>query len=269
MVKRMMSLPYSAELIRQHDPNRFLISLLMPAKHRVALWALFAFNYEIAKTREVVSEQTIGLIRLQWWRDAIAEIYEGRQPRKHEIVSALAEMIRVYNLDRELFDNLIYAREFDLEGVAPANLEGLLNYCHFTSTPLHQLVMSVLGHEVKAATVKNIATTNTLVTLIRSVPYLFNQGRVMLPQEVLSAHQLGASKILDTDCRESLPLVIKDCLQHITWEGNPRSKYLKSIQKLSQMYHAQIVRCDYDVFHPKMLTPPACMALRLWINSVF
>lgn len=269
MVKRMMSLPYSAELIRQHDPDRFLVSLLMPAKHREALWALFAFNYEISKTREVVSEQTVGLIRLQWWRDAIADIYEGKVPREHEVVSPLAEAIKTYDLDRELFDNLIYAREFDLEGVAPANLEGLLNYCDFTSTPLHQLAMSIIGHEVKETTLRNIATTNALIGLIRSVPYFLNQGHVMLPQEVLEVHKLGVSKIIDTDCRAELPAVIVACLQHITWEGNPRSKYLKSLQKLSQMYHAQIVRCDYDVFHPKMRTSPACMALRLWITNVF
>ena len=49
-------------LVQRHDPDRYLLSLFAPARHRAALWALYAFNHEIAKTREVVTETTMGLI---------------------------------------------------------------------------------------------------------------------------------------------------------------------------------------------------------------
>ena len=81
-----MSLTYCGNLVRQQDPDRFLLSLFVPAKVRPALWALYAFNYEIAKTREVVSETATGLIRLTWWREAIDEIYQGRPVRQHQVV---------------------------------------------------------------------------------------------------------------------------------------------------------------------------------------
>ena len=60
-----------ARLVRRHDRDRFLTALFAPAERREDLLALYAFNYEIAKTREVVSEPVLGQIRLQWWRETI------------------------------------------------------------------------------------------------------------------------------------------------------------------------------------------------------
>ena len=67
-------LPYTGTLAQQHDPDRFFLTLLQPAPVRPALWALLAFNYEVAKTREVVSDPTLGFMRLQWWREALEKI---------------------------------------------------------------------------------------------------------------------------------------------------------------------------------------------------
>ena len=119
-------LSYCGELVRKHDPDRFFMSLMQPADRREALWALYAFNYEIAKTREVVTDTTLGLIRLQWWRDGIAEIYDGKDVRQNEILPTLAQAIKDYDLPQKLFEDLCYAREFDLEGVIPADMAGLL-----------------------------------------------------------------------------------------------------------------------------------------------
>src|SRR5947208_3175404 len=75
------------DTVRRYDRDRFLLGLTVPAKRRAALWALFAFNHEIAKTREVVSEPTLGLIRLQWWRDALDQLYQGNI-LQHEVLTA-------------------------------------------------------------------------------------------------------------------------------------------------------------------------------------
>jgi NADH dehydrogenase [ubiquinone] 1 alpha subcomplex assembly factor 6 len=61
-------------MVRRHDRDRFLTTLFAPAAERQALLALYAFNHEVAKTREVVSEPMLGRIRLQWWRDSLDQI---------------------------------------------------------------------------------------------------------------------------------------------------------------------------------------------------
>ena len=42
--------------VRRHDPDRFLTAAFAPAEKRDALLTLFAFNHELARAREVVSE---------------------------------------------------------------------------------------------------------------------------------------------------------------------------------------------------------------------
>src|ERR671936_425398 len=72
-----------AALVRRHDRDRFQTALFAPAARREALFALYAFNYEIARVRERVREPILGRIRLEWWRETIAAAYEGGPVRRH------------------------------------------------------------------------------------------------------------------------------------------------------------------------------------------
>src|SRR3546814_269270 len=62
--------PCAAEL-RRHDPDRFLTGLFAPGERREALFALYTFNLEVARSREMVREPMLGRMRLQWWRETI------------------------------------------------------------------------------------------------------------------------------------------------------------------------------------------------------
>jgi len=86
---------YCAQLLRRQDADRYLTALFAPGDRREALFALYAFNLEVARAREVVSEPFMGLIRLQWWRDALDEVYQGRI-RAHEVIRPLASAISAY-----------------------------------------------------------------------------------------------------------------------------------------------------------------------------
>src|SRR5579872_5539453 len=107
----MASPPDLADLVRRQDRDRFLSALFVPADRRAAVLALYAFNHEIAKTRDVVSEPLLGRIRLQWWREAIEEVYAGGTVRAHVVMTPLAAAIREHGLAREHFDAMIDARE--------------------------------------------------------------------------------------------------------------------------------------------------------------
>ncbi len=266
MVIRTMPLSYIAQTLRQQDKDRFLLALMSPAAHRDALCALFTFNTEIAKTREVVSETQIGLIRLQWWRDAVKEIYQGHNPRDHAVVKALAQAIKQYDLPQGLFDTLIYAREFDLEGVAPADKKGLLHYCDFTTTPLHQLVLKVLDEEEDIEEIKRISLNYALIGLIRALPYMLSQRRVFISKDILTAHDLTESTLLDFNQRDILPRIVEQLLTLPDQAIKPNSTFLKRAQKMTQLYTAQIKANNYDVFDPKMTIPPKFLTLRIAFN---
>ena len=77
------------QLVAKGDKDRFLSCLFAPTDARPHLFALYAFNVEIARIRETVSEPQIGLVRQQWWLDTIDGIYAGRTPRSEEHTSEL------------------------------------------------------------------------------------------------------------------------------------------------------------------------------------
>src|SRR4030095_16474995 len=118
---------YCLEQVRRFDRDRYLTALFARPQARADLMALYAFNLEVAKTRELVREPMMGLMRQQWWRDCLAKIYAGNE-RRHQVVQPLAAAIRRHRLDRAPFDRLLDAREHDLGETPPADLPALVGY---------------------------------------------------------------------------------------------------------------------------------------------
>jgi NADH dehydrogenase [ubiquinone] 1 alpha subcomplex assembly factor 6 len=253
---------YCLELVRKYDPDRFLLSLLAPRGKREALWALFAFNHEIAKTREVVSETATGLIRLQWWRDAVCKIYND-DVLAHEVVKPLARAIETYDLPQEEFDNLIYAREFDVEDRQPANMEGFLKYCEFTSVPLTRLVLKVLGQGENGA--EAVSVRYAALGLVRAMPFHMGQRRCYMPEAEMKKHGASVSKIYDWNNVEGVASMVEEIVLDLPEEKVLGGKYLRAMNRLSDLYERQLKRCGYNPFDLKMEKPPMFKELRVML----
>ncbi len=84
--------------VRRVDEDRWISSRFAPDESRHALVALYALAYELAKVRELVSERALGLIRFQWWREALAEIEAGQAARHHDVCLAIDEEVKAGRL---------------------------------------------------------------------------------------------------------------------------------------------------------------------------
>lgn len=80
--------------VKRVDEDRWISSRFAPADARKTLTALYALAYELARVRLVVSEEGLGAIRFQWWRDALKEIEAGGAVREHDVCLALNEMVQ-------------------------------------------------------------------------------------------------------------------------------------------------------------------------------
>lgn len=199
MANRNAELSYCGQEVRKHDNDRFLVGLFVPAERREAVFALCAFNIEVAKTREVVTEPMIGQMRLQWWRDAVEAVYEGGTAPNHAVARPLADAVAAHGLDRAQLDRLIDAREADLDDEPPADLPALEAYAEATAAPLLLLTLETLGVRDAAAMEagRHVGTAYALAGLLRAVPFHAARGRVMLPADRLAAHGGRAREILD------------------------------------------------------------------------
>ena len=185
----------AAAITRRHDRDRFQTALFAPAARREALFALYAFNYQIARVREAVTQPMLGRIRLQWWRENIAAAYENNPARRDEIVEALTAVIRERRLTRAHFDRLIDAREADFDEDPPASLAALEAYAEGTSSQLVYLALEALGASDHAASEAghHIGIAYALAGLLRALPLLIAAGRPIIPADIAARAGLDFS----------------------------------------------------------------------------
>lgn len=169
--------PVAAEVARA-DPDRFRAAMTAPPAARPGLFALYAFNLEIARAPFVTQKAMIAQIRLRWWADAIAEIYAGETPRRHEVVEPLAAAIRAHDLPRGLFDGMIEARGLDIEPGAVSSPALLDRYIAHTAGHLMELAARLLGARGAAlAVVRDFAQGAGIAAWLRALPELAARGR--------------------------------------------------------------------------------------------
>ncbi len=260
---RRQVLSYCGEQVRRLDPDRYLCALFAPVERREALFALYAFNSEIAKVRESVTEPMPGLIRLQWWRDAIDGIYGGSPPR-HQVVDALSRAVEDMGLARDEFDRLIDTRERDLEGVPPASLAELEDYADGTSAALAGLALEALGatvaHRAARRAGRHVGIAWALSGLLRAVPFHARARRLYLPADLMAAQGIGEEEVFAMRPTAGLGVVVaavaKAAEGHLgaarALRGEVPRAALPALlpASLAAGDLARLRRAGYDVFDP-------------------
>jgi 15-cis-phytoene synthase len=178
------SLSPPALIVRRRDPDRFLTALFAPADRRETLFALYAFNHELARAREAVSEPTLALIRLQWWR----EVVEGAS-RRHEVAEPLAAALARGELVRGDLLGMIDAREVEAEPTIPT-LADWRAYLLGTAGGLAVAAGRLLGAPQPEA-LRPLGAAYGVAGVLRGVPVLARQRRSLLPVDVLAAQGLS------------------------------------------------------------------------------
>src|SRR3569833_3910695 len=141
---------YCAQLVREHDFERYAATLFVVPRARRPLLALAAFNVELRRIRDHVSQPLPGEIRLQWWRDLIDGDARGSveaSPVAAELMTAVSN----HDLPRSELSQLVDARVFDLYDDPMLSLDMLERYCDDTAGRLCSLRARILGGASEAA----------------------------------------------------------------------------------------------------------------------
>ena len=169
-----MSFEACARLVERGDPVRFRAAMAVPLPARRVLFPLYAFNLEVARAPWVTQEAMIAEMRLQWWRDVLAEIAEGGPVRSHEVTDALAPVLDAQGA-RDL-DALIDVRRWDIYSDAFADRDHLDRYIAGTSGALMGTAARLLGPSA-AEVVADFAYGSGVANFLRAIPALENAGR--------------------------------------------------------------------------------------------
>ena len=271
-----MTRPYCADAVRAGDNDRYLCAILAPEPPREALLALYAFNIEIAKTRESVSEPMVGEIRLQWWREAIDELYAGRV-RQHAVVGPLAQAVEAFAIPRRPLDALIDARAADLDDTPPRDLAALEAYGDATSGELTRLALHICGGAGAAAetAARHVGTAWALVGLMRSVPHHARARRQYLPADLVKSEGVDPADLFELRGGEKIASVVRQVADAARRHLEDARTAAPSIPRgclpamlpatLADAYLRALDRARYDVFErPVALSQPYRQIRLLW-----
>jgi phytoene synthase len=231
------------------------------------MFALFAFNYEIAKTREVVTEPLLGRIRLQWWREGIEAVYGGGRLRAHEVMTPLGAVIRRHGLSRADFDRLIDARERDLDPEPPASVAALEAYCRDSSGTLQALILEVLGErgEIARNAAMAAGTGYALTGLLRAVPFHARAKRQYIPRALADAEGLDPRDFFEFRPTRPLAAIVERLAaraeEHLEQARSHRLDIPRAALpallpvRLAAAHLRRLKRARFNVFAPKLARP--------------
>jgi len=189
---------FCQRLVREHDKDRYLAGLLVPSAARKHLFSLYAFNYEIARIRELVHEPMPGELRLQWWRDVLTGQARGDVAR-HPVASALRATMEKFSLPRAQLLELIDARTFDLYDDPMPDTAQLEIYADSTSGALLRLATTVLaGRELSGVggPLRHGGRAYAITGLLRAFALHASRGQVYLPLEIFTRHGVTRENIV-------------------------------------------------------------------------
>jgi phytoene synthase len=267
---------YCAAQVRSLDSDRYVTALFAPASRRSDLLALYAFNLELARSREAVSEPALGRIRLQWWRDAIAECYEGRA-RRHQVVQRLAAAIERHQLSRHLFERIIDAREVDFDPSPPERLEHLVAYADATSGALSLLALEVLGarNSKQEQAAAAVGMSWALTGMARGLRHLLLTGRSPLPLDLMKKYgltQAGLQSLKRSDslCKtvEEIAVIALNSMDEMSMKKSGRAAPALLPSILARAYLKRLAGTGYNPFDERNMRPLSYRAWRLMIPAL-
>lgn len=197
-----------ASHVRHSDPDRYFAALFAPQPRRTHLFALYAFNHELARVAETVREPMLGQIRLAWWQETLEAARAGN-PRDHDVARAMSEALAAADLPQALFDGLIEARHFDLTDAMFVDLSALETYVDATSGNIMRLAARILGAGETAETLaRNAGLAYGLTGLLRAVPHHAQRRKLYLPRDLVESERLDPETVFAGRGSDALARVV-------------------------------------------------------------
>jgi 15-cis-phytoene synthase len=187
---------FCADLVRTHDFTRHVSTLFVPAEPRRALVALYAFNVEISRVHEQVSQPLPGEIRLQWWTDMLAGSGHGGV-EGNPVAAELMRAIRNWRLPVDRLSRLIDEHQFDLYNDPMPTMAALEGYINDTSSALFSLGAGIAGRPSEAVEhlARHAGLAHGMVQVMAALPLDASRRQLFVPQQVLESHGCGIEEV--------------------------------------------------------------------------
>ena len=190
------SAAFCANLVRTHDFARYASTLFLPAIQRRALLAVYAFNVEISRVRDLVSQPLPGEIRMQWWTDMLEGAGHG-EVEGNPVVAELLQVIHEFRLSVEPLSRLIEEHQFDLYNDPMPSMAALEGYVTDTSSALFSLGARIAAPPSEAIDhlARHAGLAQGITQVIAALPLDAARRQLFLPLQLLQQHGGGIEEV--------------------------------------------------------------------------
>jgi len=187
---------FCANLVRGHDFARYASTLFVSPDERRALLALYAFNVEIVRVRDQITQPLPGEVRLKWWSEVLAGEGDGGV-EGNPVVSELLLAIRHFRLPTEPLTRLIFEHQFDLYNDPMPTLAALEGYVADTSSTLFALaarIAAAASAEIDHAA-RHAGLAQGFAQVIAALPRDAARRQLFVPVQLLAKQDIGVEAI--------------------------------------------------------------------------
>ncbi|KAF1355877.1 hypothetical protein EJ07DRAFT_168039 [Lizonia empirigonia] len=182
---------YCASLVRTYDTPSHVLQSFIPQSSRDAYLAIRAFNVDVARVADTTSTPTVGMMRMQFWRDTPVAILLA-----HAAEDLFHRSDGKSRLSKNWFHRIINTREHALETYAENTYSTLL-YLTLSALPQASITTDHIA--------SHIGKASGIATVLRGIPLMAfphpqpggtaghitgqsgpTQGAVLLPLDVMA-----------------------------------------------------------------------------------
>src|SRR5256885_8517103 len=186
---------YCRRLARTHYENFSVATWFLPRSLRQHFFNIYAYCRISDDLGDETGDPQASLRLLDDWEAELNACYSG-QPR-HPVFVALAETVRILDIPRQPFADLLKAFRLDQTVTRYPRFEDLLGYCRYSANPVGHLVLYVCGYRdaERQGLSDFTCTALQLANFWQDVSLDYSKGRIYLPLEDLNRFGVTESEI--------------------------------------------------------------------------
>lgn len=252
-----------------HGKTYYLATLLLPAKKRPPVHALYGFaryaDEIVDDLASTLSPDDKARVLREWGAAVLADIQKGESGDL--IGRALVDTVKKYSIPFNYFEAFLKSMEMDLTVTRYQNYEDLMEYVYGSAVVIGLELLPILGYSderaIEAATA--LGTAFQLANFIRDIGEDIDRGRIYMPLNELAQFGVSEEMLLK---RQLTPEIIAALKFQIARVRELQAKAELGIQYLdpvsrpciraaSELYCGivdEIEAIGYDVFNKRAST---------------
>lgn len=272
---------YCFNLVRQHDYENYLCTLLMNGKSRRSAFGIRALNVEVAKIASMVSDDKIGTMRLKFWYDAIESIFSPSKQSKipdHPVIKEIHLAITSHNLNKMYLTRLIKCRERPSNRLFVTTKE-LEQYAEESVSSMYYLLAKILKSESLDVdhALSHLGKAQGITNMLRAQSRVDRSKTICIPQETMLKHGVSQERILRNKVDDK---GVQDCVFEVASVANSHlekarklsSKIPKDVRQLllpavaTGRYLERLRKCDFYLSHEQLVRRDSLLPVMFYWN---